>query len=92
MPCLRECCATLYFIEQYREGHPLPLILPTGIQNDEALKFGAKVQIATHHLVVVSGIPWQHNPNIFNLLQFFENIPMVQTLKSKFISSCTLVL
>ena len=92
MLSLREICIALYFIEQYREGHPLPLVLHVGIHIDEALNYGAKVQTATQHSIVVSGIPWQHNPSIFNLLQFFENIPMVQTLKRNFISSYTLVL
>ena len=68
MLSLMDLSITLYFIEWYREYHPLPPVLPVGIQIDEALKSGAKVQIATQHSVAVSGVPWKHNPGIFNLL------------------------
>ena len=89
---LREFCITLYFIEQYREGHPILPVIHASIQIDKAQKSGAKVQTTTQNSVTISGIPWRHNPGIFNLLQFSENIYMVQTSKSSFISSYTLVL
>ena len=72
------------------EGRPLPPVLRTGITIDEALKSGAKVQTATQNSVTVSRIPWKHNPCIFNLLEFSEDIHMVQTSKRNFISAYTL--
>lgn len=62
MLSLREFCIALYFMERYREGRPLPPVLPAGIQIDEALKSGAEVQTAAQRSVAVSGMPWQHNP------------------------------
>lgn len=58
----REFCIALYLMERYREGRPLPPVLPTGIQIDEALKSGAEVQTAPQRSGVISGVPWQHNP------------------------------
>lgn len=62
MLSLREFCIALYFMERYREGRPLPPVLPAGIQIDEALKSGAEVQTTTQRSVAFSGMPWQHNP------------------------------
>jgi len=46
-------------------------VLPTGIQIDEALKSGAEVQTAPQHSVVMGGIPWKHNPGIFEFITVF---------------------
>lgn len=62
MLSLREFCLALYLMERYREGRPLPPVLPTGIQIDEALKSGAEVQTTTQRSAAFSGMPWQHNP------------------------------
>jgi len=67
----REFCIALYLMERYREGRPLPPVLPTGFQIDEALKSGAEVQTAPPHSVVMGGMPWQHNPGIFEFITVF---------------------
>lgn len=37
MLSLREFCFALYFMERYREGRPLPAMLPRSVMFDEAL-------------------------------------------------------
>ena len=37
MLSLREFCISLYLMERYREGHPLPPVLPSSILLDETL-------------------------------------------------------
>lgn len=37
MLSLREFCVALYLMERYREGKPLPSVLPNGVMLDETL-------------------------------------------------------
>uniref|UniRef100_A0A0C9QU05 TSA: Wollemia nobilis Ref_Wollemi_Transcript_9796_3856 transcribed RNA sequence n=1 Tax=Wollemia nobilis TaxID=56998 RepID=A0A0C9QU05_9CONI len=62
MLSLREFCIALYLMERYREGRPLPSVLPAGIQVDEAMKSVPEVQSAGQRSVGFNGIPWQQNP------------------------------
>eukprot|EP01018_Ginkgo_biloba_P030108 Gb_27596 [translate_table: standard] len=64
MLSLREFCAALYLMERYREGRPLPSVLPSGSQFDEAIQPVAEVQTATQRPAGFNGVPWQHNPGL----------------------------
>ncbi|KAK2975686.1 hypothetical protein RJ640_027789 [Escallonia rubra] len=48
MLSLREFCIALYFMERYREGRPLPPVLPSGIMFEETLS-PASGQLAAPH-------------------------------------------
>lgn len=62
MLSLREFCIALYLMERYREGRPLPSVLPTGIQIDESMKSVPGVPPTAQRSVAFNGMPWQQNP------------------------------
>eukprot|EP00262_Sarcandra_glabra_P009992 TRINITY_DN2483_c0_g1_i3.p1 TRINITY_DN2483_c0_g1~~TRINITY_DN2483_c0_g1_i3.p1 ORF type:complete len:976 (-),score=223.90 TRINITY_DN2483_c0_g1_i3:85-2676(-) len=59
MLTLREFCTALYLMERYREGRPLPAVLPSSIRFDETLLPTAG-QPAT--AVSYGGAAWQPTP------------------------------
>lgn len=58
MLSLREFCIALYLMERYREGRPLPPVLPSGIQVDDAMQSVPEIQRS----LGFNGMPWQQNP------------------------------
>ncbi|CAL9094914.1 unnamed protein product [Musa textilis] len=48
MLSLREFCIALYLMERYREGHPLPSVLPNAIMYDETLLRAAGMPSAAY--------------------------------------------
>lgn len=63
MLSLREFCISLYLMERYREGHPLPSELPHALRSDEIL-----LQATTQLSTAYGGPSWQMSPGIFILL------------------------
>lgn len=60
MLSLREFCTALYLMERYREGRPLPAMLPNSLRYDETLV------LATGQPPSYSGASWQRNPGLTN--------------------------
>ncbi|CAH9070286.1 unnamed protein product [Cuscuta epithymum] len=48
MLSLREFCIALYLMERYREGRPLPSVLPTSLMLDETLVFSSAKPTAAY--------------------------------------------
>lgn len=60
MLSLKEFCFALYLMEWYREGHPLPAILPDSVKSDTLL-----LQATSQHSTPYDNLPWQPNSGIF---------------------------
>nr|GMC57247.1 epidermal growth factor receptor substrate 15-like 1 [Ipomoea batatas] len=59
MLSLREFCISLYLMERYREGHPLPSVLPSSIMLDETLALASGKPPAAY-----PGAAWKHTPGL----------------------------
>eukprot|EP00252_Welwitschia_mirabilis_P016443 TRINITY_DN3627_c0_g3_i1.p1 TRINITY_DN3627_c0_g3~~TRINITY_DN3627_c0_g3_i1.p1 ORF type:complete len:1049 (+),score=297.10 TRINITY_DN3627_c0_g3_i1:362-3508(+) len=75
MLSLREFCIALYLMERFREGRPLPQVLPSGIFVDEALKSIAGLQRPSQQAVGPNGIPWQQNAAMFSQGARYGTLP-----------------
>ncbi|GLJ06911.1 hypothetical protein SUGI_0052270 [Cryptomeria japonica] len=64
MLSLREFCIALYLMERYREGRPLPPVLPSGIQVDDAMKSVPEMQTSAQRSLGFNGMPWQQNTGL----------------------------
>ncbi|XP_058098605.1 actin cytoskeleton-regulatory complex protein pan1-like [Magnolia sinica] len=58
MLTLREFCTALYFLERYREGRPLPAVLPNSVRFDETLLRATGQPTATY------GGAWRPTPGL----------------------------
>ncbi|KAG9442569.1 hypothetical protein H6P81_018423 [Aristolochia fimbriata] len=56
MLSLREFCTALYLMERYREGRPLPEVLP------DSVKFDQLLPISTQAAPAYGGTAWRPNP------------------------------
>ncbi|KAJ6828935.1 epidermal growth factor receptor substrate 15-like 1 [Iris pallida] len=57
MLSLQEFCIALYLMERFREGHPLPAVLPNSLIFDEIL-----LQVAGQPSTAYGGPSWQTSP------------------------------
>ena len=63
MLSLKEFCTALYLMERYREGCPLPAVLPNSLRFDETLLLSTG-----QHSSAYSGSSWQQNPGSFSII------------------------
>ncbi|XP_038976399.1 epidermal growth factor receptor substrate 15-like [Phoenix dactylifera] len=59
MLSLREFCIALFLMERYREGRPLPAVLPNSLRYDEALLHATSQPSSSY-----GGPAWQPNPGL----------------------------
>jgi len=59
MLSLREFCIALYLMERYREGRPLPALLPNNLRFDETL-----LQATGQPSTAYGSPSWQMSPGI----------------------------
>lgn len=62
MLSLREFCIALYLMERYREGCPLPAMLPDSLKYDETLLRATGLPATTY-----GGPTWQPNAGIIDV-------------------------
>jgi len=68
MLSLKEFCTALYLMERYREGRPLPAVLPNSLLFDETLLLSTG-----QHSSAYSGSALQQNPGIFSIIHKMQS-------------------
>ncbi|RZS02532.1 hypothetical protein BHM03_00032592 [Ensete ventricosum] len=80
MLSLREFCIALYLMERYREGHPLPSVLPSAIMYDETLLRAAGMPSAAYGVPTWQpGLPQQGLPGYRPVMPTAGPRPPMQT-------------
>ncbi|CAL9045379.1 uncharacterized protein LOC103985773 [Musa acuminata AAA Group] len=80
MLSLREFCIALYLMERYREGRPLPSVLPSAIMYDETLLRAAGMPSAAYGVPTWQpGLPYQGLPGYRPVMPAAGPRPPMQT-------------
>ena len=72
MLSLREFCIALYLMERYRDGCPLPAVLPSSVMFDQTLLPGSNQPAAAHGHAV-----WRLGPGK-SIFSHYVSVSMIE--------------